>query len=306
MEEYRFILSPAPHFKDTDTTQKIMFSVVIAIIPSFVAAVYFFGFDAIRLTLLACLAALGTEAVFLKLRKKPLALSDGSALITGLLLGLSVPPSLPSWMVVLGSIVGIALGKQVFGGLGHNIFNPALVGRAFITASFTASMTTWYAPFDAITVATPLAMSPFASRYADLFFGSVAGSLGETSAFAILLGGIFLFYRGVLDPRVPLGVLGTVFVMAVALGHDPIFHLLSGSVLFGAIFMATCMVTSPITPKGRLIFGIGVGFILMIIRLYGSLPEGLTFAILLMNAVTPLINRWTRPRVKGQGVSSHA
>ncbi len=206
-------------------------------------------------------------------------------------------------MVIVGAVVAIAIGKQVFGGLGANPFNPpALVGRAFLTASFALAMTAWTAPFDAVSAATPLAMGAARSNIPDLFFGSIAGSLGETSALAILLGGIYLFYRGVLDYRICLGMLGTVAVVAAAAGQDPVFHLLAGSVLFGAVFMATDPVTSPITPLGRWIFGAGIGLIVMVIRIWGgSFPDGVTFAILLMNAATPLLNRWTRPRIYGQG-----
>ncbi len=302
----QLIVSPSPHVRDEDTTQKIMFAVVIALCPVWIGSIYFFGFDAIRLVLLASLAAVATEAVCQKMRGKPITIWDGSALVTGMLLGLNVPPTLPSWMIILGSIVAITIGKQVFGGLGYNPFNPALVGRAFLVSSFTLPMTRWTTPFDGITAATPLALGSLGVEYADLFFGVIPGSLGETSAFAILIGGIYLFYRGVLDYRIPLGYLGTVLVLTTLLGQDPVFHLLAGSLLFGAVYMATCMVTTPITPRGRWIFGIGAGVILVVIRLWGSLPEGVTYSILLMNALTPLINRWTRPRIYGQGVKTSA
>lgn len=304
MEDTRLLISPSPHVRDEDTTQKIMFTVVKALLPVWIVATYFFGWDSIRLVVLASAAAIATEAVFQKVRNKPITVWDGSALITGMLLGLSVPPNLPSWMIVLGSVVAIGLGKQAFGGLGYNIFNPALVGRAFLTASFTGPMTQWITPFDAITTASPLD-GGFATL-PSLFFGNIPGSLGETSALAILLAGIYMFYKGVIDYRVPVGVLGTVAILAAVFGQDPVFHLLSGSLLFGAVFMATCMVTSPVTPRGRWIFGIGIGLVIVVIRLWGSLPEGVTFAILLMNAATPLINRWTRPRIYGQGVNTNA
>lgn len=304
MEDLKLVISPSPHIRDKDTTQNIMFSVLVSLLPVLAAAVYFFGLNALRLVVLSSAAAVATEAVFQKLRKKPITVWDGSALVTGMLLGLIVPPTLPSWMVVLGSVFAIAIGKQVFGGLGQNPFNPALVGRAFLTASFAVPMTAWTGPFDTVSAATPLALGAARTSLPDLFFGSVAGSLGETSALAILLGGIYLFYRGALDYRIPLGIFGSTIVMSLLAGQNPVFHLLSGSLLFGAVFMATDMVTSPVTPIGRWIFGIGVGLIIMLIRLWGSYPEGVTFAILIMNAVTPLLNRWTRPRIYGQGVKA--
>ncbi len=304
MENLKLVVAPSPHLRDTDTTENIMFAVLISLLPVLAASIYFFRWDAARLVLLSAGAAVATEAIFQKVRSKPITIGDGSALITGVLLALIVPPSLPSWMVILGAVFSIAIGKQVFGGLGANPFNPALVGRAFLTASFAVAMTTWTAPFDAVSAATPLAMGAARSNIPDLFFGSIAGSLGETSAVAILVGGIYLFYKGVLDYRITLGVLGTVAVVAAAAGQDPVFHLLAGSVLFGAIFMATDPVTSPITPLGRWIFGVGIGLIIMVIRIWGSFPDGVTFAILLMNAATPLLNRWTRPRIYGQGVKA--
>lgn len=304
MDDLKLIVAPSPHLRDTDTTEKIMFSVLIALVPVIVAAIYFFGWEALRVVLLASAAAIATEAIFQRLRKQPIRVSDGSALVTGVLLGLVVPPTLPSWMVILGSVFAISIGKQVFGGLGHNPFNPALVGRAILTVSFATAMTNWTAPFDAISAATPLAVGAAGSSIPDLFFGSVAGSLGETSAFAILLGGIYLFYKGMIDYRIPVGIFAAVIVMSLLTGQDPVFHLLAGSVMFGAVFMATDMVTSPVTKAGRWIFGVSIGLIIMLIRVWGGFPDGVTFAILLMNAATPLLNRWTRPRIYGQGVKT--
>lgn len=305
MEDLKLIVAPSPHVRDTDSTEKIMLTVLIALLPVLGASIYLFRWDAVRLVLLSAAAAVATEAIFQRLRNKPISIGDGSALVTGVLLGLIVPPSLPSWMVILGSAFAIAIGKQVFGGLGQNPFNPALVGRAFLTASFASAMTSWTAPFDAVSTATPLVLGAARSNLPNLFFGAVAGSLGETSALAILVGGIYLFYKGALDYRIPVGILGTVVVMSLITGQDPVFHLLAGSVLFGAVFMATDPVTSPVTVRGRWIFGIGVGLIIMLIRVWGSYPDGVTFAILLMNAVTPLLNRWTRPRIYGQGVKAN-
>lgn len=302
MEDLKLVVAPSPHLRDADSTEKIMFAVLISLLPVIAASIYFFRWDALRLILLASAAAVATEAVFQKLRKQSITIGDGSALITGVLVALIVPPSLPSWMVILGSAFAIAIGKQVFGGLGQNPFNPALVGRAFLTASFAVAMTAWTTPFDAVTAATPLGVGAAGSSIPNLFFGSVAGSLGETSALAILLGGIYLFYKGIIDYRIPVGIFVSVIVISLLTGQDPVFHLLAGSVLFGAVFMATDMVTSPITKMGRWLFGFGIGIIIMLIRVWGSYPDGVTFAILLMNAVTPLLNRWTRPRIYGQGV----
>lgn len=300
VEDSRFIISPSPHIRDEDSTQNIMLTAVLGLLPVWIAATYFFGFDSIRLVVISSLAAIFTEAACQKLRNRPITVWDGSALVTGMLLGLSVPPTLPSWMVIFGAFMAIAVGKQVFGGLGGNPFNPALVGRAIMVASFSGPMTKW--TIDAVSQATPLAESAGNFAYHELFFGNIAGSIGETSALAILLGAIFLYYRGVLDYRLPLSYLGTVVVLSVALGQDPIFHLLAGGLLFAAVYMASDMVTTPVTPKGRWIFGIGAGIILVVIRQWGSLPEGVTYSILLMNAATPLINRFTRPRIYGRGV----
>lgn len=303
MDDLKLLVSPSPHVRDTDTTEKIMFAVLIALLPVVAAAIYFFRWDAVRVLLLSAGSAVATETIWQRLRRKPIRIGDGSALITGVLLALSLPPTIPSWMVIVGSAFAIAIGKQVFGGLGHNPFNPALVGRAFMLASFSQAMTKWTPPIDGVSAATPLALGAAVSRVPDLFFGSVAGSLGETSALAILLGGIYLFYKGVIDYRIPVSICATVTVFALLAGEDPIFHLLAGSVLFAAVYMATDMVTSPITKPGRWIFGVGVAVIIMLIRIWGGYPEGVTFAILLMNAATPLINRWTRPDLWARGES---
>jgi electron transport complex protein RnfD len=304
MDDLKLIVAPSPHIRDNDTTEKAMFTMLVALLPVLAASIYFFRMDAIRLVLLSGAGAVATEAIFQRLRKQPIRVGDGSALVAGVLLGLIVPASLPSWMVILGSAFAIAIGKQIFGGLGQNPFNPALVGRAILSVSFVAAMTSWTPPIDAITAATPLALGEGVANIPDLFFGSVAGALGETSALAILLGGIYLFYKGYLDHRIPLGIFVSVVAVALFTGQSPLFHLSSGSVLFGAVFMATDPVTSPITKVGRWIFGLGIGLIIMLIRTWGSHPEGVMYAILLMNATTPLINRWTRPRIYGQGVKT--
>lgn len=302
VEDIRFNIAPSPHIRDRDSTQNIMLTAVLGILPVWIAATYFFGFDSIRLVVLSALTAIVTEAICQKIRKRPVTVWDGSALVTGMLLGLSVPPTLPSWMIVFGAALAIIVGKHLFGGLGGNPFNPALVGRAILVTSFTGAMSRW--TIDGVTMATPLMESAGNFAYHELFFGNIAGSIGETSAFAILIGAIFMYYRGVLDYRLPVSFLGTVAILSFILGQDPILQLLSGSLLFVAIYMASDMVTTPVTPKGRWIFGIGAGIILVVIRQWGGLPEGVTYSLLLMNAATPLINRYTRPRIYGRGVKS--
>jgi electron transport complex protein RnfD len=250
-------------------------------------------------------AAVLTEYGVKKLRKRPFVM-DGSAVITGLLLALTLPPTIPLWMVALGSIFSIAIVKEAFGGLGYNIFNPALGGRAFMTVSFPVEMTTWVWPggADAITTATPLAEGfvwqyDRVALYEALLLGNVGGSIGETSALLILLGGLLLIALRIMDWRIPLAYIGTVALFTFALGQDAIFHVLAGGLMLGAFFMATDYVTSPITHKGRIIFGIGCGILTVVIRIFGGLPEGVAFAILMMNAVTPLIDRHIKVRPYG-------
>jgi electron transport complex protein RnfD len=267
--------------------------------------------------ILACVVtAVLTEILMNKIRKKDITIRDGSAAITGLLLALTLPPDLPIFHGILGTIFGIIIGKHIYGGLGYNIFNPALLGRAFLQASFPVAMTTWTFPstytgaVDGVTAATPLGHFKFekvSTEYMDLFLGSVGGSIGETSALAVLIGGIFLLVMKYADWRIPASFIGSVFVfgglfwmMNPEQYPDPIFQVLSGGLMLGAFFMATDMVTSPITPLGSWIFGIFAGLILVVIRLFGGLPEGVMFTILLMNGFTPLINRYTRPKYLGE------
>ncbi|NOZ03719.1 MAG: RnfABCDGE type electron transport complex subunit D [FCB group bacterium] len=311
------ILASSPHLGTTDSVPKIMWTVIAALAPTVVMAVYYFGWPALR-TILACVAAaVVTELIMNYVKRERLTVVDGSAVITGLLLALTLPPSLSLDRSILGSIFAIAIGKQIFGGLGYNIFNPALLGRAFLQASFPVAMTTWtnpntarFANIDALSTATPLGAFKFekiTTDYTSLFFGNSGGSLGETSALVILAGGIFLLLKKYADWRIPASFLGTVFIVGGIFWlinpsqyPDPVFHLLSGGLMLGAFFMATDMVTSPITSAGCWIFGSGAGILLVLIRLFGGLPEGVMYSILLMNAVTPLINRYTRPRVFGE------
>ena len=336
-----YIVSSSPHTHSGETVERIMLDVVIALVPSFLAACWFFRLDAVRLTALCVGTCLLTEWLCRKAMKRATTLSDCSAVITGVLLAFNLPPALPSWMAVAGSVFAIAIAKQVFGGLGYNPFNPALAGRAFMLISFTGAMTTWskspwiqkvtYAAanatteatsvaVDATTTATPLGMAKEALKAGhpmpifdtgllpDFFFGNMNGCIGETSALALLIGAAYLLYRKVITWHIPAAYLLTVLVYAAILhavspatSVSPLFHLLSGGLILGAFFMATDMVTTPLTKRGMLIFGIGCGVITMLIRTVktGAYPEGVSFAILIMNAFTPLINRATRNRVFG-------
>ncbi|NMB46531.1 MAG: RnfABCDGE type electron transport complex subunit D [Firmicutes bacterium] len=302
------IISPAPHVSDQESVSSIMYGVVIALLPALIASLYFFRFQALWLVMVTVGACILTEWVFQKLRGKPITIYDGSAVVTGMLLAFNLPPTIPWWMAVVGGVVAMTLGKHVFGGLGYNPFNPALVGRAFLLAAFPAAMITWTSPIDGMATVTPLVqmqMGRITSSYWDMFIGNIGGCLGETSALAILIGGLYLLYKRYIDWRIPVSYLGTVGIIALAFGQDPIFHWLAGGLMLGAFFMATDMVTTPITRKGKWLFGVGAGIILMVIRLWGGYPEGVSYSILLMNGFTPLLDRMTRPRPYGE-VKTHA
>lgn len=303
MEQSKFITTSSPHFHSGESVSHIMFNVILALIPASIGGIYFFGLRALNLILITTVATVLTEVVFQKLRNKPVSIADYSAIVTGILLALNLPPGLPLWMAAVGGIVSITLGKQIYGGLGSNPFNPALIGRVFLMITFTTPMTTWINPVDGTTGATPLTlmkMEGITTDYAKLFLGNIGGSMGETSVFLIILGGVYLIYKGYVDWRIPISYLGSVGVLAIALGSDPIFHLFSGGLMLGAFFMATDMVTSPLSRKGKIIFGIGAGFFTILIRLYGGYPEGVSFSILMMNAFTPIINRFTVPKIYGE------
>ncbi|MBM7623070.1 RnfABCDGE type electron transport complex subunit D [Sporohalobacter salinus] len=298
------VVTSSPHVSDNDSVPKIMYGVVLALLPATIVGVKTFGLHALWVILTCCVTALISEAVIQKMRGVKVTIQDGSALVTGLLLALSLPPGLPLWMAVVGTLVAIILGKQIFGGLGYNYFNPALLGRAFLLASFPVMMTTWQKPFvDAQAQATPLnlmKMQDKATPYYDLFMGTIGGSIGEVSALAVLIGGLYLLYKGYIDWRIPLSYLGTIAIFMTILGEDPVFHLLAGSVMIGAFFYATDMVTTPITKKGRWIFGVGAGILLVLIRIFGGYPEGVLYSILLMNMCVPIIDRYTVPTVFGE------
>jgi len=308
------IVSPSPHVRSDASIDTIFYAVTIALIPATVCGIYLFGIHALYVILVCISSAMLTEYVAMRLMgEMELSMDDllhlrlpppTGVIITGLLLALCLPPRIPLWMAAIGAAFAVAFGKCAFGGLGFNIFNPALVGRAFLTASWPVAMTTWTNPltYDAITTATPLGlwkMQTIATPYMDLALGTVGGSIGETSAIALLIGGIYLIAKRYIDWRTPLSYIGTVAVLAFVLGQDPIFHILAGGLFLGAFFMATDYVTTPITRKGRIIFGVGAGIIVVVIRLIGGYPEGVCFSILLMNAFTPLIDRHVRPQVYG-------
>ena len=325
----RLLVQPAPFLRPNVSTPGIMNDVLVALVPSLAAALWFFGISALLVTAVATAAAVATEWA-LGGKPRGRSLGDRTALLTGVLIGLVLPPSFPLWMAALGAFVGVALGKLAWGGLGHNLFNPALVGRAFLQAAFPIAITTWVppqgplslyranfawpflaAPADAVTAATPLGAMKFAATgtpWVDLFWGHVGGSIGETSAAAILLGLAYLLARRACDWRIPVATLGSAAVIA-ELFHQlhperypgAVFTLLSGSLLFGTVFMATDPVTSPLAPRGAWLFGAGVGSLVVLIRLWGGLPEGVMYAILLMNAVSPLIDRALQPRAFGHG-----
>lgn len=320
MASQSFILQSSPHFMDRDSVPKIMYAVVLSLMPAAFTSLYFFRLKALTLFLICIAGSLATEALILFLRKKPLhSIWDGSAIITGLLLAMTLPPTLSLELAIIGAVVAISIGKQVFGGLGHNIFNPALVGRAFLQTAFPVAMTTWIPPVsltvNTATFATPLANLKFQDAVAqgtltplkDLFWGNIGGCLGETSAAALLIGALYLIFRKAIDWRIPVGILtalsaftGIFWLARPERYASPLFHILSGGLLIGAFFMATDMVTSPLNPLGSWIYALGIGLMVGLIRLFGGFPEGVMYSILFMNAFVPFINRYTRPRVLGE------
>ncbi len=295
----------SPHLRDGSTTRRIMLDVIVALLPAVVAGIYFFGFQAALVILVTVVAAVGTEYFMRIGLKREQTISDLSAVVTGLLLALNLPPTIPIWIAIVGAVIAIAVIKQLFGGLGQNFMNPALGARVILVVAWARYMTKWTGPFtDAVATATPLgALKEGGSVfvYSDLFWGSIAGCIGETSAFAILLGFVYLLIRKVISWRIPIFFAGTVVLLTWMLGPegiftgDPLYHVLSGGLLLGAVFMATDYVTSPVTSLGSVWFACGCGILTVLFRLYGNMPEGVSFAIILMNIVTPLIDRYTVP-----------
>jgi len=327
-------VSPSPHVHSGESTPRLMYNVVLAMIPALAVSVFYFGHEALIVTLVAIISCLVFEFAIQKylLKVKP-TITDGSAIVTGLLLAFNLPSNLPWWIIVIGALVSIGVGKMSFGGLGNNPFNPALVGRVFLLISFPVQMTTWPLPIqarvdyvDAITGPTPLAivkeglskgevMSQIAQKipsHMELFMGSMGGSLGETAAFALIIGFFWMLFTKVITWHIPVSIITTIAVFTGVLwfinpetNADPLFHLLTGGVMLGAIFMATDYVTSPMHPSGMWIFGIGIGALTVIIRVWGAYPEGVSFAILIMNAFVPLINRYMKPSRFGEEVKKN-
>lgn len=325
MENSKYIVSSSPHIRSGETTQIIMRDVIIALLPALIAGFIFFGINSLIVTAVAVIFAVLTEVFMQKLLKRPVTINDLSAVVTGILLAFNVPPTAPWWLVAIGSIFAIAIVKQLFGGVGHNFMNPALAARALLLASWPVRMTAWVAPgADAVSAATPLALVKEGITYSggiavavggeaagqalpsimDLFIGNIGGCIGETSALALLIGGLYLLYRGVISARVPVTYIATVGILAFMLGgFDPyyfVYHVFAGGLFLGAIFMATDYSTTPMTPMGQIVMGIGCGVLTTIIRFYGGYPEGVSYSILLMNIATPLIDRFTMPKKFGE------
>ena len=328
-------ISTSPHITKGLSTDVIMKNVVWALIPVAIFAVYSFGISALLVIVTSVATAVVTEHLLCKYSKKESTISDWSAVITGLLLALTLPPNFPLWMTVIGAIIAMTLGKYVFGGLGYNVFNPALVGRAVLQAAFPVAITTWYPallpdrfstvssstitfPFaepniDVVSGATPLAAFKFdqvTTEAADLAMGLVTGSTGETCAILILLGGVYLIARNMMNWRIPVAILASVYVLSGILHlidsqayPSPTFMLFSGGLMLGAVFMATDMVGSPITPLGVVVYGVLIGTLVVVIRIWGGLPEGVMYAILLANALSPHIDNMFKPRVYGTSKS---
>ncbi len=311
-----FIVSPSPHVHSGNSIPKCMYNVLIALIPAFLVSLYFFGVGALVVTLTSVVACVLFEYLIQKfiLKVKP-TVSDGSAILTGVLLAFNVPANLPIWIILIGALVAIGIGKMSFGGLGNNIFNPALVGRVFLLISFPVQMTTWPKPdvlttqyLDAETAATPLGLLkqglPIEATTTDMLLGNVGGSLGEIGAIALLIGFAYMLITKVITWHIPVSILATAFIFSWLTNGfeatEALQQLLLGGMLLGAIFMATDYVTSPMTHKGMVIYGICIGLLTIIIRRWGAYPEGMSFAILIMNAVTPLINKYVKPKRFGE------
>ena len=308
MNDLKFTVSSSPHIRAKHSTASVMRNVIIALLPAFAVAGYVFGVWALALVAICVITSVATEAIIQKLLKKEVTINDWSAIVTGVLLGFNLPINAPWWVAVIGSVFAIAIVKQCFGGIGQNFMNPALAARAFLVASWPTRMTgAAYIPLsDTVTSATPLALlksgelASMPSTF-DLFTGmnGVYGCIGEISALAILIGGAYLIIRGIISWRIPTFYIGTVAIFALLAGQDPLVHIFSGGLMIGAFFMATDYSSSPVSPKGQIIYALGCGLITMVIRIYGGYPEGVSYSILLMNVATPLIERFTKERIYG-------
>lgn len=317
MEGKLITVTSTPHIRSKDTIEKIMLDVIIALLPACIAGIYFFQFKALALMLISVASSVLFEFLFQKAVKKPVTITDLSAVVTGLLLAMNLPASSPLWLPVVGSFVAIIIVKQLFGGLGQNFINPALLARAFLLTSYPVAMTNW--TVDSVSTATPLAMlkngiMPNTADYVNAFLGNIGGCIGETCSIALILGGIYLLFKKVITWRIPVTYLVTVFILSWILGRNglftgiPMYELITGGLLLGAIFMATDYTTSPVTPMGQMIMGFGCALLTVLIRVYGGYPEGVSYSILLMNLATPLIDKYTKPRVYGvrKGVKKSA
>jgi electron transport complex protein RnfD len=324
-------VSPSPHINSDQSVNKLMFGVVISLVPAFLVTLYVFGIGALITTVISIASCVLAEMIIQKyILNTGVKIQDGSAIVTGLLLAFNLPSNLPWWMVVLGALFAIGIGKMTYGGLGNNPFNPALVGRVFLLISFPVQMTSWPLPIasrlqylDATTGATPLGFLKEAIRngeavpdimnqlpdHMQMFLGQMGGSLGEVSALALIAGFIWLLYKRIITWHIPIFMVATIFIFTGILwlsdplkNASPLFHILTGGVMLGAIYMATDLVTSPMTKTGVIIYAIGIGLITVVIRVYGSYPEGVSFAILIMNAFVPLINKYIKPKRFGEEV----
>ena len=302
----KLIVTSSPHVKSSTTTSTIMRDVIIALIPALIASNIIFGLRAGLVTAVCVASCVGFEYLSRRIMNKKNTISDLSAVVTGIILAFNLPSTMPLWMCVIGSFVAIVIVKQLFGGIGQNFANPAITARIVLLVSFGTQMTNWAAPkiasvADAVSGATPMAQIAAGEtpNLLNMFLGTTGGSLGETSALALLIGGIYLVYRKVINPIIPVAFIGTVFVFTAVLGVNPLAQILGGGLFLGAIFMATDYSTSPVTNMGKLIFGIGCGFITVLIRVFGSYPEGVSFAILLMNILVPYIDKATRLKALG-------
>jgi electron transport complex protein RnfD len=326
-------ISPSPHTHGEETTKKLMYGVVLALMPALFTSVFYFGIGAVIVTATSVISCLVFEYLIQRfVLKKAISITDGSALVTGLLLAFNLPSNIPVFLIIIGSLIAIGVAKMTFGGLGNNPFNPALVGRVFMLISFPVQMTIWPVPeglktgyTDAITGATPLAIIKEGIKNGEslsqlmekvpttiqMFLGNMGGSMGEVATVALLIGFAFMLFKKIITWHIPVSIIGSIAVFTTTLwlinpesNADPMFHILAGGVFLGAIFMATDYVTSPMNPKAMIIYGCGIGILTVIIRVYGAYPEGVSFAILIMNAFVPLMNAYIKPKRFGEEVKN--
>jgi len=300
----RLVVSVSPHIRAREDVRTIMSDVIFALSPALFGSIFFFGWRALLIVSVSIFSSMTSEFLWQRLWRKKTTVGDLSSVVTGILLAFVLPPSSPLWMVAIGAFVAIVLGKQIFGGLGYNPFNPALVARAILLASWPVYMTTWTRPFDAVTTASPLGIVKMQldqrlPSYLEMFLGNRAGCLGEISVLALLIGAVYLLYRKQITLHIPIGYIGTVGLASLLFKRDPLFNIMAGGLILGAFFMATDMVTSPLTRRGKVVFGIGCGLLTILIRFQGGFPEGVCYSILIMNMLTPMIDKITEAKVFG-------